>query len=63
VDHYPWCSDIPEVAGAFAPRGLVFVGKIPAAFEPALAIYALQGRRDRITSAASLPAALEISNY
>jgi len=56
-------TDIPEAAGAFAPRSLVFVGKIPAAFEPALAIYALEGRRDRVTSAASLPAALEVWKY
>ena len=56
-------TDIPEAAGAFAPRSLVFVGKIPAAFEPALAIYALEGRRDRVTSAASLSSALEVWKY
>jgi len=56
-------TDIPEVAGAFAPRKLVFVGKVPASFEPAAGIYALHGRKDRLTSADSLPEALEIWKY
>jgi cephalosporin-C deacetylase-like acetyl esterase len=53
-------TDIPEVAGAFAPRRLVFVGRIPAAFEPARKIYALHGGTDQMTSAGSLPEALEV---
>jgi hypothetical protein len=56
-------TDIPEVAGAFAPRRMVFVGPIPAAFGPSRKIYALHGREDRMTSAGSMPEALEIWKY
>jgi cephalosporin-C deacetylase-like acetyl esterase len=56
-------TDIPEVAGAFAPRKLMFLGKIPAGFEPASDLYKLQGRPDRMTSAGSLPEALEVWKY
>jgi cephalosporin-C deacetylase-like acetyl esterase len=56
-------TDIPEMAGAFAPRKLVFEGNIPASFESAGGIYKLHRRTDQMTSAGSLPEALEIWKY
>jgi hypothetical protein len=46
-------TDIPDVARAFAPRKLIFVGKVPAAFAP---------NRDS-SAAGSLPEALEVWKY
>lgn len=56
-------TDVPEVAGAFAPRRLVFIGNIPGSLEDTHAIYELFERRNSITSAGSLPEALEIWKY
>ncbi|MGE3308345.1 MAG: alpha/beta hydrolase [Limisphaerales bacterium] len=53
-------TDIPEVLGAFAPRRLVVVGAMPAAFDASRAIYALQGAAEKMGAAGSLPEALEI---
>ncbi len=53
-------TDIPEVAGAFAPRPLVVLGAIPAAFDASRTIYALQGQGEQISAAGSLPEALEV---
>jgi hypothetical protein len=56
-------TDIAEVAGAFAPRRLVFLAKIPHAFEYARGIYRLHERPNNLTSAGSLPEALEVWKY
>jgi cephalosporin-C deacetylase-like acetyl esterase len=56
-------TDIPEVAAAFAPRKLVVLGKIPASFDYARAIYGLHERRENLTSAGSMPEAMEVWKY
>jgi cephalosporin-C deacetylase-like acetyl esterase len=56
-------TDIPEVAGAFAPRRLVVLGDMPAALSAAHDIYKLYGCPDRLTRADSLPEALEVWKY
>ncbi len=56
-------TDTPEAAGAFAPRDLVFLGKIPRAFDLTRRIYRLCGRPDLPRCAASLPEALEAWRY
>jgi cephalosporin-C deacetylase-like acetyl esterase len=53
-------TDIAEVAGAFAPRRLVSVTKLPDAYEHAKALYDLRGVADQFASADSLPEALEV---
>jgi dienelactone hydrolase len=53
-------TDIPEVAGAFAPRQLVVLRDVPAAFEPARRIYQLHNAADRLSAAGSLPEALKL---
>ena len=53
-------TDIPEVAGAFAPRELVFLREIPSAFDDTRKLYRLHGQPDQIRCAASLPVGLEI---
>lgn len=55
-------TDIPEVAGALAPRELVVVREVPDEFARAREIYALHGAADRFTSAPSLPEALRVWN-
>jgi cephalosporin-C deacetylase-like acetyl esterase len=56
-------TDIPEVAAAFAPRRLVILGRNPASFEYAKAIYGLHGQADRLVGAGSLPEAMEAWKY
>jgi hypothetical protein len=56
-------TDLPEVAGAFAPRRLVSLTKFPESFEHARSCYRLQRASDRLVESASLPEALEIWNY
>ena len=56
-------TDIPEVAAAFAPRKLVVLGKIPASFDYARGIYGLHERPENLTSAGSMPEAMEIWKY
>jgi cephalosporin-C deacetylase-like acetyl esterase len=56
-------TDIPEAAGAFAPRRLVFLRDTPAAFDLTRAVYRLQGQPERLAHAGSLPEALEVWKY
>jgi cephalosporin-C deacetylase-like acetyl esterase len=56
-------TDIPEVAAALAPRKLVVLGKLPASFAWAQAIYRLHGQPASLMSAASMPQALEVWKY
>jgi cephalosporin-C deacetylase-like acetyl esterase len=56
-------TDIAEVAAAFAPRKLVFLGKIPASFDYARGIYGLHERPQNLTSAGSMPEAMEVWKY
>ncbi len=51
-------TDIPEAAGALAPRRLVFIREFPAAFEPTRGIYRRIGSRENIRVAGSLPEAI-----
>ncbi len=53
-------TDIPEVAGALAPRRVVSITKLPESFQLARSIYRLQNASESFTTAASLPEALEI---
>jgi hypothetical protein len=53
-------TDLPEVAGAFAPRRLTFLREVPSAFDSAQSLYQLYGCPDHLTCAGSLPEALEI---
>jgi cephalosporin-C deacetylase-like acetyl esterase len=56
-------TDIPEVAGAFAPRRLVSLTKLPESFEHTRNIYRLHHISDRYVQSASLPEALEVWNH
>ncbi len=56
-------TDIPEVAGAFAPRRLVSLTKLPQAFEHARSSYGLRRAAEQFVQASSLPEALEIWKY
>ena len=51
-------TDIPEVAGALAPRRLVCLREFPAAFDPTRAIYQLLGAQAKMTVAGSLAEAI-----
>jgi hypothetical protein len=53
-------TDIPEVAGALAPRRLVSVTKFPSSFEHTRNIYRLQRAADQFVQVGSLAEALEI---
>jgi hypothetical protein len=53
-------TDIPEVAGAFAPRELVVLGRMPESFSAARALYRLHDRPAALRAAGSLPEALEV---
>ena len=53
-------TDIPEVAGAFAPRRLVSLRKLPEPFRYAQSIYRREGASTRFVQAGSLPEALEV---
>jgi hypothetical protein len=55
-------TDIPEVAGAFAPRKVTFIGNTPPGFEVSRATFGLYGRGNHFTTAGSLPEALKIWN-
>jgi cephalosporin-C deacetylase-like acetyl esterase len=56
-------TDIAEVAGAFAPRRLVSLTKLPEPFEHTQAIYRLQRASDQFVQSRSLPEALEVWKY
>jgi cephalosporin-C deacetylase-like acetyl esterase len=53
-------TDIPEVAAAFAPREMVFLGEVPAGMDAARRAYDLYRCPDHMRSAPSLAEALEI---
>lgn len=53
-------TDIPEAAGALAPRPLVSVTKLPEAFEHTRKIYRLQKASSQFSQAGSLPEALQV---
>src|SRR5262249_35326640 len=55
-------TDIPEVAGALAPRPIVSLTKLPDSFQHARTLYRLEGASGKITEAGSLPEALEAWN-
>jgi hypothetical protein len=52
-------TDIPEAAGALAPRRLVSLTGLPPSFEHARTIYRLKGAPEQLAQAGSLPEALE----
>ena len=52
-------TDLPETAGLVAPREIVSIGPLPAAYSYTSAIYRLYGKKDRIREAGSLGQALE----
>ncbi|PYV40419.1 MAG: hypothetical protein DMG06_20335 [Acidobacteria bacterium] len=56
-------SDIPEVAGAFAPRRIVCLTGFPEAFNYTRQIYKLLGQATHLARAGSLPEALQAWNY
>ncbi len=56
-------SDIPEVAGAFAPRRIVCLTDLPGSFSYTRKIYELYGRSANLARARSLPEALEVWKY
>jgi hypothetical protein len=53
-------TDIPEVAGALAPRRVVSLTQLPAAFDFTQRIYKLERVSDQFVQSGSLPEALEI---
>ena len=53
-------TDIPEVAGAFAPRRLISLTKLPEAFDYTKRIYGLERAAKQLVEADSLPEALEV---
>ncbi|HUL51104.1 MAG TPA: acetylxylan esterase [Candidatus Nitrosotalea sp.] len=53
-------TDIPEVAGALAPRRLVSLTKLPENFAYTRRIFRLQGASNQFTQSGSLPEALEV---
>jgi hypothetical protein len=53
-------TDIPEVAGALAPRRLVSLTKLPATFDFTQRIYRLERASNQLVQSGSLPEALEI---
>jgi hypothetical protein len=53
-------TDIPEVAGAFAPRQLVSLTPLPHSFDYARRIYQQHSQGTNFRQAASLPEALEV---
>jgi hypothetical protein len=54
-------TDIAEVAGALAPRRLIWLTKPAESFEHTRAIYRVQGGVEQFLRAASLPEALEVA--
>ena len=56
-------TDIPEVAGAFAPRRLVSLTKFPESFDYTRRIYRLQRASNQFVQSGSLPEALEVWKY
>ena len=53
-------TDIPEVAGALAPRRLVSLTKLPETFNYTQHLYQLQRASNQFLQSGSLPEALEV---
>ena len=53
-------TDIPEVAGALAPRRLVSLTKLPQTFDFTQRIYRLERASNELIQSGSLPEAMEI---
>src|SRR5262249_53538221 len=53
-------SDVPEVAGAFAPRRLVSLTRLPDSFELTRSVYRLKNASEKLVQAGSLPEAMEV---
>lgn len=53
-------TDVPEVAGALAPRRLVLLTRTPDSFSHTRAIYQLHGAAEQFSHSGSLPEALQI---
>jgi cephalosporin-C deacetylase-like acetyl esterase len=56
-------TDIPEVAGAFAPRRLVCLTDFPPSFEYTRKLFKLAGHPANLARAGSLPEALQVWKY
>jgi dienelactone hydrolase len=56
-------TEIPEVAGALAPRRLTFLHRLPEGFDHTQGIYRLQGASDQFVQSGSLPEALQIWRF
>jgi hypothetical protein len=52
-------TDLPEAAGLVAPREIVSIGPLPAAYSYTSSIYRLYNRKDRMREAGDLGQALE----
>src|SRR5207245_2289865 len=55
-------TDIPEIAGALAPRPIVSLTQLPDSFHQTRSIYRLKGASEQLVQAGSLPEALEVWN-
>jgi hypothetical protein len=53
-------TDVPEVGGAFAPRRLISVSKLPETFDYTKRIYKLERASGQFVQSGSLPEALEV---
>src|SRR6516165_9727473 len=53
-------TDIPEVAGALAPRPIVSLTKLPDCFHHTRSLYRLEGASEKFVQAGSLPEALDL---
>ena len=53
-------TDLPEAAGLVAPREIVSIGPLPAAYSYTSSIYRLYGKKDRIREAGDLGQALAV---
>jgi len=56
-------TDLPEAAGMVAPREIVSLGPLPAAYGYTSSIYALYGRKDRVRTAGDLGEALRVGEH
>src|SRR5262249_46818710 len=55
-------TDIPEIAGALAPRPIVSLTKLPDSFHHTQSVYRLKGATEQLVQAGSSPEALEVWN-
>jgi hypothetical protein len=53
-------TDLPEAAALMAPREIVSLTTLPAAYDHTASIYALYGKRDAIRQAGALGAAMQV---